>query len=193
MSGLNTGALHRHGHHVHGHPHARSHRHLLRLQRSRQVEADEHACEHGRHDDGQHHAQGDHHGGHGHSHGVVDASIVRSRAGVKAVSISLAVLVVASLLQVGVFVLSGSVALLADLIHNFGDASTAIPLGIAFFMRSFRAERIAGLFVVATIFVSASVAFYETIQRFIHPEQLSHLWALAAAGGIGSSVTRSPP
>jgi cation diffusion facilitator family transporter len=115
----------------------------------------------------------------------VDASIVRSRAGVRAVSVSLAVLLVAALLQVGVFVLSGSVALLADLIHNFGDASTAIPLGIAFFLGSFRAEKIAGLFIVATIFVSACVAFYETIQRFIHPQELTHLWALAAAGVIG--------
>ncbi len=124
-------------------------------------------------------------GVHGHSHGLVDPSIVRSRAGVKAVAISLAVLVTAALAQVTIFVLSNSVALLADLIHNFGDASTAIPLGIAFYIRSFRAEKIAGLFVVATIFVSACVALYETIQRFINPEQLTHLWALATAGVIG--------
>ncbi len=110
---------------------------------------------------------------------------MRSRAGVKAVSISLAVLVVASLFQLANFVLSGSVALLADLIHNFGDASTAIPLGIAFYLRSFRAEKLAGLFVVFTIFVSACVALYETIERFIHPQQLTHLWALAAAGVVG--------
>lgn len=125
------------------------------------------------------------HAEHGHSHGLVDRSIVRSRAGVKAVSISLAVLGLAAAAQTVVFVVSGSVALLADLIHNFGDASTAIPLGIAFFMRSFRGEKIAGLFVVTTIFVSACVAFYETIQRFIHPQELSHLWALAAAGIVG--------
>jgi cation diffusion facilitator family transporter len=123
--------------------------------------------------------------GHGHSHGLVDPSIVRSRAGVKAVSISLAVLVAASLVQVAVFVLSGSVALLADLIHNFGDASTALPLGIAFFLRSARGEKLAGLFVVATIFFSALVALYQTIQRFIEPQPLSHLWALAAAGIVG--------
>jgi cation diffusion facilitator family transporter len=127
----------------------------------------------------------DHGSGHGHSHGRVDRSIVRSHAGVKAVSLSLAVLVVASLFQVAVFVLSGSVALLADLIHNFGDASTAIPLGIAFFLRSFRGEKIAGLFVVGTIFASALVALYQTIQRFIAPQELSHLWALAAAGVVG--------
>jgi cation diffusion facilitator family transporter len=140
-----------------------------------------HPHEHDHHEHG--HDHGD--GGHGHTHGLVDRSIVRSRAGVKAVAISLAVLVVASLFQLAIFVLSGSVALLADLIHNFGDASTAIPLGIAFYLRSFRAEKLAGLFVVLTIFVSACVALYETIQRFIHPQQLTHLWALAAAGVVG--------
>jgi cation diffusion facilitator family transporter len=84
-----------------------------------------------------------------------------------------------------IFVLAGSVALLADLIHNFGDALTAVPLGIAFFLRSFRGEKFAGLGVVLAIFVSACVALYETMQRFIHPQHLSHLWILAAAGVIG--------
>ncbi len=87
--------------------------------------------------------------------------------------------------QVAIFVLSGSVALLADLIHNFGDALTALPLGIAFFLRSFRGEKLGGHAVVLAIFVSACVALYETIQRLIHPQQLSHLWILAAAGVIG--------
>jgi cation diffusion facilitator family transporter len=125
------------------------------------------------------------HDGHGHSHGLVDPSIVRSRAGVKAVSISLAILLGTALAQTLIFVASGSVALLADLIHNFGDALTAIPLGIAFFLRSFRGEKIAGLAVVAAILISALVALYETIQRLIHPQQLSHLWVLAAAGVLG--------
>ena len=84
-----------------------------------------------------------------------------------------------------VFVLCGSVALLADLIHNFGDALTAVPLGIAFFLRSYRGEKLAGLAVVLAIFVSACVALYQSIQRFIHPQGLSHLWALAAAGAVG--------
>jgi len=110
---------------------------------------------------------------------------VRSREGIRAVSVSLAVLALAAGVQVALFVLCGSVALLADLIHNFGDALTAIPLGIAFFLRSYRGERLAGLAVVLAIFVSACVALYETIQRFIHPQALSHLWLLAAAGAIG--------
>jgi cation diffusion facilitator family transporter len=123
--------------------------------------------------------------GHGHSHGLVDRSIVRSRRGIAAVSLSLAILAVTALAQLAVFALSGSVALLADLIHNFGDALTAIPLGIAFLLRSERGERLAGLAVVLAIFVSACVAGFEAIQRLIHPQQLSHLWALAGAGLIG--------
>ena len=123
--------------------------------------------------------------GHGHSHGLVDRSIVRSREGVKAVVFSLAILGLTALAQLAIFVLTGSVALLADLVHNFGDALTAVPLGIAFLLRSFRAEKIAGLAVVLAIFVSACVALYETIQRFIHPEELAHLWVLTAAGTIG--------
>jgi cation diffusion facilitator family transporter len=122
---------------------------------------------------------------HDHSHGLVDRSILRSRAGVKAVALSLLILGLTGGAQVAVFSFSNSVALLADLIHNAGDALTAIPLGVAFFLRSVRGEKIAGLAVVFAIFVSAMVALYETIMRFVHPEQLSHLWALAAAGVIG--------
>ena len=103
----------------------------------------------------------------------------------KAVSSSLGVLGAAALAQAAVLVLSGSVALLADLIHNAGDALTAVPLGIAFFLRSARAEKLAGFAVVLVIFFSACVALYETIVRLVHPQDLSHLWLLAAAGMIG--------
>jgi divalent metal cation (Fe/Co/Zn/Cd) transporter len=142
-----------------------------------------HGHDHGFGDPNQRHGHGP--GEHAHSHGLVDSSIVRSRQGVRAVSISLAVLAATAVAQVVIFVLSGSVALLADLIHNFGDALTAVPLGIAFLFRSFRGEKLAGLAVVLAIFVSACVALYETIQRLIHPQELSHLWVLAAAGVIG--------
>jgi len=125
------------------------------------------------------------HGPHGHSHGLVDPSIVRSRAGIRAVALSLAILAAAAFVQTAIFVVTGSVALLADLIHNFGDALTALPLGVAFFLRSARAEKVAGLFVVLAIFISACVALYETVVRLIHPQELSHLWILAAAGAIG--------
>jgi cation diffusion facilitator family transporter len=129
------------------------------------------------------HADEDH--GHGHSHGLVDESVKRSQDGIRAVAISLVVLALTAAAQLVVFALSGSVALLADLIHNAGDAATALPLGIAFALRSRSAERKAGLFVVLAIFVSACVAGYEAVDRLIDPQRVDHLWALAAAGAIG--------
>jgi cation diffusion facilitator family transporter len=146
----------------HGHEHSHDHSH-------------EHSHDH----------PGDHGSDHGHSHGLVDASTKRSREGVEAVLLSLLVLGATAALQIVVFVLSGSIALLADLIHNVGDALTAVPLGAAFLMRSFKAEKYAGYFVVATIFVSACVAFVESIDRLINPQDLTHLWALAGAGVVG--------
>jgi cation diffusion facilitator family transporter len=122
---------------------------------------------------------------HGHSRGLVDRSVLRSRAGVRAVLASLAVLGVTAAAQALVFLLSGSVALLADLIHNAGDALTAIPVGAAFLLRSARAERWAGFAVVLAILVSASVALFETVERLLDPQPLDHLWALAGAGVIG--------
>jgi cation diffusion facilitator family transporter len=123
--------------------------------------------------------------GHGHSHGLVHESIKRSREGLRAVGLALLILTVTAIAQTVIYVASGSVALLADLIHNAGDAATAIPLGIAFALRSARAERWAGLAVVAAIFVSACVAGYEAIVRLIDPRDVEHLGALAAAGVVG--------
>src|SRR3990170_2725443 len=105
--------------------------------------------------DGHEHEHG---GGHGHSHGLVERSIMRSRAGLRAVAISLGILGLTALAQLAIFAITDSVALLADLVHNFGDAATAIPV---------------------------CVALYETILRFIDPEALSNLGALALAGVIG--------
>lgn len=149
--------LHRHGTLRHAHPHTGPHEHR---------------------DDRDGH-------GHGHSHGLVGASIKRSREGILAVALALALLTVTAAVQAAVFVLTGSLALLADLIHNGGDALTAIPLGIAFALRSQRAERLAGLAVVAAIFISACVAAYESILRLLHPSTPGHLLALVAAGAIG--------
>jgi cation diffusion facilitator family transporter len=163
------GQRHRHGGGlVHEHPHHGPHAHAYSHDRGHSHD-DRHSPAHG----------------HGHSHGLVHTSIRRSRSGLRAVLASLAVLGVAAALQTLIFVLSGSVALLADLIHNFGDALTAVPLGAAFLLRSERAERTAGLFVVAAIFVSACVAGIEAVGRLIHPDAPSHLWALALAGAIG--------
>ncbi len=104
--------------------------------------------------------------------------------------LSLAVLAVTAAAQLAIFVAAGSVALLADLIHNFGDAGTAIPLGAAFLLRSVRAERWAGMFVVATIFVSACVVGVEAVARLINPQTPTHLFALAIAGLIGFAGNR---
>jgi cation diffusion facilitator family transporter len=153
---LVKGDLHRHGALRHAHPHTGPHDH-----------------EH------------DHRGEHGHSHGLVDDSIKRSREGVRVVALALTILGITAAAQAVVFALSGSLALLADLIHNGGDALTAIPLGIAFALRSPRAERLAGLAVVAAIFTSACVAGYESILRLIHPSTPGHLPVLALAGAIG--------
>jgi cation diffusion facilitator family transporter len=122
---------------------------------------------------------------HGHSHGLVDPSIKRSREGIRATGLALLVLGVTAAAQAGVFLLSGSVALLADLIHNGGDALTAVPLALAFAFRSERAERWAGLAVVAAIFASALVAAVEAVRRVVDPSPPDHLVALAAAGAIG--------
>lgn len=114
---------------------------------------------------------------HSHSHGLVHDSIKRSREGVRAVLIALAVLGLAAVVQTLVFVLSGSVALLADLIHNFGDAQTAVPLGIAFFLGSDRAERRAGLPVadpliglaITVVILSITWQSWATVRGHDHP------------------------
>lgn len=174
---------HRHGPWRHAHHTSGPHRHARLPIRSVDAHRHHHDDEHG------HHAHSDdehgHDHGHGHSHGRIDPSITRSQAGVRAVSWSLAILGLTAGLQAIVFALSGSVALLADLIHNGGDALTAIPLGIAFWLRSERGERWAGYVVVLTIFASATVAGVEAIDRLLHPQELTHLPILAVAGLIG--------
>lgn len=136
-------------------------------------------------------AEPDHHhgpvpdSGHGHAHGLVDPSIVRSRAGVRAVALSLVVLLITSVAQFLVYRTSGSVALLTDVIHNGGDALTAIPLGAAFILRSRRAERWSGYVVVGVIFVSALIALQQVVERFLHPSTPSHLGPLFLAGVFG--------
>jgi len=155
--------VHRHGPWTHGHHHEGPHRHAVLPFRSVD-EIEPYA--------------------HGHSHRI-DPSIVRSREGVQAVTVGLLILVLTALIQFVVFVLSGSVALLADLVHNWADALTALPLGAAFLLRSDRAERWSGGAVVAAILVSAIFAGVESVRRIIHPEHLHHLLPLAIAGGVG--------
>lgn len=134
--------------------------------------------------------------GHSHSHGVIETSIASTERGVWALKWSFVGLMATALFQAVVVVLSGSVALLADTIHNLGDASTAIPLGIAFWLarrgvtRRFtyglgRVEDFAGLVIVATILLSAVIACYEAIQRLIHPQSVVLLWAVMLASVVG--------
>lgn len=135
-------------------------------------------------------------GSHGHAHGVVDATIASSERGLWAIKWSFVGLLITALLQIAVVFVSGSIGLLADTIHNFGDAATAIPLGIAFLFARLkptkrfpfgygRVEDLAGMLVVLTIFASAAVAGYESTQRLIHPQTVSHLWAVAVAAVVG--------
>jgi cation diffusion facilitator family transporter len=134
--------------------------------------------------------------GHGHSHGTVDPSILTSERGIWAVKWSLVLLAVTAAIQVVVVVFSGSVALLADTIHNLGDALTAVPLWIAFMLamrpptKRFtygygKAEDLAGMAIVLIILLSAAVAGYEAIMRLIHPQPVHYLWAVAVAALVG--------
>ena len=139
----------------------------------------------------------DRHGGaHGHTHGVVDPTVTTTERGLWAVKWSFVILAVTSALQFAVVLVSGSVALLADTIHNVGDAVTAVPLGLAFVLARRkasarftygygRAEDLAGLAIVFIILVSALVAGYEAIHRLIHPEAVMQLGWLAVAGVVG--------
>src|SRR5437870_1249612 len=133
---------------------------------------------------------------HGHAHGIVDPSITTSDRGLWAIKWSFVGLAATAMLQLVVVFISGSVALLADTIHNFGDATTAIPLAIAFwFARKRPSERftfgygrvedLAGVAIVVTILASAIVAGYESIARLLHPQDISHLWAVIAASIVG--------
>lgn len=151
----------------------------------------------GQHDHG--HALGghsDHHGSHDHTHGVIDATIATTDRGIWAIKWSFVILAITAVLQMAVVALSGSVALLADTIHNIGDATTAIPLWVAFLLvrrkptKAFtyglgRVEDLAGILIVLIILFSAIVAGYEAIDRLINPRPVYHLGWLAAAGIIG--------
>jgi cation diffusion facilitator family transporter len=132
----------------------------------------------------------------GHTHGTVDPSIATSERGMWAVKWSFVGLFVTALLQLVVVVLSGSVALLSDTIHNFGDALTAVPLWVAFALarlgasRSFtfgygRVEDLAGVVVVLIILFSAVVAGYQAIERLLSPQPIALLWAVAVASLLG--------
>ena len=133
---------------------------------------------------------------HGHSHVAIDPAILTHRRGVWAIEWSFAGLFITALFQLVVTILSGSVGLLADTIHNFGDATTALPLWFAFVVgqrepsKRFtygygRVEDLAGLSIVLTILLSAIIAGYQSVNRLFHPSEVGYLWAVAAASVTG--------
>lgn len=142
--------------------------------------------------------------GHGHSHGEasVDSALEGSDRGIWALKVSLVGLGVTAIFQLIIVLVSGSVGLLADTIHNFSDAFTAVPLWIAFSLgkraasRRYtygygRAEDLAGVFIVLVILASAIIAAYESIQKLVNPQPLSNLgWVMVAAivGFIGNEA-----
>lgn len=150
------------------------------------VHSHEHSCTHSQ----------AHSHGHSHTHGTVDPSILATNKGLWAVKWSFIGLMITAVLQIFIVFMSGSVALLADTIHNFGDASTAIPLAIAFSLagrkpsKRFsygygRVEDLAGIIIVLLILFSAAVAGYESVNRFLNPQPVEHLQAVAIAAIIG--------
>ncbi|MSS71774.1 MAG: cation transporter [Candidatus Latescibacteria bacterium] len=158
--------------------------------------ADEHGHDHPHHHGHDHGHGNDDHGGHGHTHGVIDPTIATTDRGIWAIKWSFIGLMVTALFQVVVVVMSGSVGLLADTIHNFGDAATAIPLWIAFMFARLkpskrfpfgygRVEDLAGVAIVLTILFSATVAGYQVVDRLLHPKPVTHLVALVAASILG--------
>ena len=136
------------------------------------------------------------HNAHGHIHGAIDPSIITTQRGIWAIKWTFVGLTVTALFQLVIVFLSGSVALLADTIHNLGDAATAIPLWIAFILarrrpsRRFtyglgRVEDLAGVAIVLTILFSAIVAGYESLDRLFHPRPVQYLWAVIVASVVG--------
>lgn len=142
------------------------------------------------------HKHGAAEGRRGHTHGVIDPGIAESKEGIRAVNRSFAILIITALLQLTAVMATGSVALLADTIHNFADATTAIPLGVAFLLgrrkptRTFtyglgRVEDLAGLLIVLIILFSAIASAYEAVARLADPQPIHHLLVVALAGVMG--------
>lgn len=126
----------------------------------------------------------------------VDHALETSRRGMRALGWSFAALSVTAVAQLALVLVTGSVALLGDTVHNFADALTAVPLGVAFLLgrraatRRYtygfgRAEDLAGVVVVLVVAASAAVAGYESVARLLDPRPVAHPWVVAAAGVIG--------
>lgn len=182
-----------HHDHPHDHDHDHDHEHP-------------HPHDHDHNDGHHHHGKGVwgwistifHLHGHSHQHGelVSDQAFLDNQEGIRTVWLALAALTITALLQIVIVAWSGSVALLADTIHNIGDGLNSVPLLIAFYLarraanRRYtygfgKAEDVAGIFIVLSIAISAGVVFYQSIQKFINPEPMNNLGWVAAAAIIG--------
>jgi Co/Zn/Cd efflux system component len=139
-----------------------------------------------------------------HSHGIIDPAIASTDRGMWALKWSFIGLLATALFQLVVVVISGSVALFADTLHNFADAATAIPLAIAFAFarlrptRRFpygygRVEDLAGVLIVVTILITALIAAYESLLRLLRPQPVGYLWAVAVASVIGFLGNEAEP
>lgn len=220
---MSTPDAHAHPHHAHEHPHD-THEHPhdthdhphdthdgVHARAHAKDDSHPHPHEHP-HDDAGHSHDGEH--GHAHPTGVkgflvglfvphshdasdsIDSALEASKEGVRALKISLVILLITTALQLVVVLFSGSVALFADTVHNFSDALTAVPLWIAFVLGrraasrrySFglgRVEDLAGLFIVAMIALSAVIAAWQSIERLINPQPLSNIGWVLGAGVVG--------
>jgi cation diffusion facilitator family transporter len=136
---------------------------------------------------------------HGHSHGTIDSTLFTSQKGLRAVMTSSVILFLGSIFQLVVVLLSGSVSLLSDTIHNFGDGATAIPLSIAFLLGRKKptarfnygygkAEDLAGVTILIFMLASAAYAAYVSINRLFHPYSPTHLWIVALASLVGFAI-----
>ncbi len=197
-----------------------SHSHTDQTSNERTRDTHDSAHDHGHEHHGHEHHEHEHHGHHdhndrpsgwlgwiaaifhwhGHTHGheelAHDQAFVENNEGIRTVWLALAALVLTSLIQIAIVMWSGSVALLADTVHNIGDALNSVPLLLAFYLarrvatRRYtygfsRAEDVAGVFIVLSIAFSAGVVFWESFQRFFNPEPLTYLGWIAAAAIVG--------
>ena len=133
---------------------------------------------------------------HDHTHGALDPALLSTQRGIWAIKWSLLGLLATAFFQFGIVLISDSVALLADTIHNFGDAATAVPLWIAlalarrkptsrFSYGYGRVEDLAGIVIVLAILISGGVVGYESLQGLLSPHKVEHLWAVVVASVVG--------
>src|SRR5258708_5659726 len=161
-------------------------------------EHEEHEHDHD-HDHGDQHEHEHGHGGHGHEHGKVDADLYGNRAGLRAVQISTAGMLLVALIQFAIAIIGGSAGLFADALHNLGDVLTTVALWIAFVLSNraanerytygyYRSEDLAVVFIVLVIIASAAAIAIESIHKLASGSVPTHLYLSMAAALVGCAV-----